>query len=94
MSLELWVERASAALEFYQAAFWAKVLHLVGEGNDIVAQLGVDQARFWVVAASESMHRFSPRNIGGTTSRTLLVVNDPEAVLKVPVMWEPGFWPP
>jgi PhnB protein len=27
------------------------------------------------------MQRFSPRAIGGTTSRTLLVVDDPDAVL-------------
>jgi PhnB protein len=27
------------------------------------------------------MNRFSPKEIGGTTSRTLLVVDDPETVL-------------
>lgn len=79
---ELWVDEAHSAVDFYQAAFEATVLYLVGDGDDIVAQLGVQGARFWVVAASASMNRFSPKRIGGTTSRTLLVVDDPEAVMK------------
>jgi len=78
---ELWVEGASAAVAFYQAAFDAVVLHRVGDGDDIVAQLAVGTGEFWVTEASSSMQRFSPRAIGGTTSRTLLVVDDPDAVL-------------
>ena len=78
---ELWVEGASTAVQFYQAAFEATILHSVGDGDDIVAQLGVGDARFWVVAASTAMNRFSPKAIGGTTSRTLLVVDDPDTVL-------------
>jgi PhnB protein len=78
---ELWVEGASAAVAFYQAAFDAVVLHRVGHGDDIVAQLAVGTAQFWVTEASSSRQRFSPRAIGGTTSRTLLVVDDPDAVL-------------
>jgi PhnB protein len=34
---------------------------------------------FWVTGASAAMGRFSPREIGGTTGRTLLVVDDPDA---------------
>jgi PhnB protein len=78
---ELWVERAAAAVAFYQAAFGATVLHLVGEGDDIVAQLAVGDAAFWVSSASEESGRFSPEAIGGATGRTLLVVADPEAVV-------------
>lgn len=79
---ELWVERANAAVAFYQAAFGATVMHQVGDGEDIVAQLSVGGAGFWVAAASSSMNRFSPRAIHGTTSRTLLVVADPEQLLQ------------
>lgn len=79
---ELWVEQASAAVAFYQAAFGATVVHRVGDGDDIVAQLSVDGAAFWVAAASPSMKRLSPRAINGTTSRTLLVVEDPEHVIE------------
>lgn len=78
---ELWVEGASAAVAFYKAAFDAVVLHCVGDGNDIVVQLAVGTAEFWVTEASVDMHRFSPRAIGGTTSRTLLIVADPNDVL-------------
>ncbi len=78
---ELWVERAGAAIAFYREAFGATVMHCVGDGDDIVAQLGVGDAAFWVTAASPSMKRFSPHAIGGATSRTLLVVDDPGQVV-------------
>ena len=78
---ELWVERAGAAIAFYREAFGATVMHCVGDGDDIVAQLGVGDAAFWVTAASASMKRFRPLAIGGATSRTLLVVDDPEQVV-------------
>lgn len=79
---ELWVEGASRAVTFYQTAFDAIVIHRVGQGDDIVAQLAVGTARFWVTEANPSMQRLSPRTIGGTTGRTLLVVDDPDAVLE------------
>jgi PhnB protein len=79
---ELWVDRAGAAVAFYQAAFGATVLHRVGEGDDIVAQLCVDGAAFWVAAADSTRRRFSPDGIGGATGRTLLVVDDPDAIFR------------
>ncbi len=79
---ELWVDRPSAAVEFYRAAFGAAVLHHVGQGDDIVVQLAVGDAAFWVTAASPDRKRFSPESIGGATGRTLLIVDDPSAVLE------------
>jgi PhnB protein len=79
---ELWVDRAGAAVAFYQAAFGATVLHRVGEGDDIVAQLAVGRAAFWVASAGPDRKRFSPQAIGGATGRTLLVVDDPDAVFE------------
>jgi PhnB protein len=79
---ELWVERAGQAVAFYAEAFGAWVLHLVGEGDDIVAQLAVGEAAFWVAAAAPEMGRLSPRATGGATGRTLLVADDPDAVLR------------
>ena len=79
---ELWVDAPHEALAFYEAAFGATVLHRVGEGADIVAQLGVSDATFWVAPTSSTMKRLSPRAIGGATGRTLLVVEDPEAVVR------------
>jgi PhnB protein len=79
---ELWVENAREAVAFYNAAFGTEVLHQVGDGDDIVAQLGVGDARFWIAPASAQMRRFSPRAINGATGRTLLVVENPEQVLR------------
>ena len=79
---ELWVDTPSEALRFYVAAFGATVLHQVGEGDDIVAQLGVGDAAFWVAPASPTMKRLSPRALdGAATGRTLLVVEDPDSIV-------------
>jgi PhnB protein len=79
---ELWVETPGEAVTFYEAAFGATVLHRVGDGDDIVAQLGVGDAAFWVAATSAATKRLSPRAIHGATSRTLLVVDDPERIVR------------
>ena len=78
---ELWLDRAGAAVAFYVTAFGATVLHRVGEGDDIVAQLAVDGAAFWV-ASADHRKRLSPDAVGGATGRTLLVVSDPDAVFE------------
>jgi PhnB protein len=77
---ELWVEHAAAAVDYYAAAFGAAVLHRVGEDDDIVAQLAVGEAVFWVTSASPGTGRFSPLAIGGATGRVLLVVQDPATI--------------
>ena len=77
---ELWVDRAAQAVAFYQAAFGATVLYQVGDGEDIVAQLAIGDAAFWVSTAGFAGQRLNPKAIGGATSRTLLVVDDPDAV--------------
>jgi PhnB protein len=79
---ELWVETPGEAIAFYEAAFGATVLHRVGEGDDVVAQLGFGDAAFWVAATSAVMKRLSPRAIDGATSRTLLVVEDPDRIVR------------
>ena len=77
---ELWVDRAAAAVAFYESAFGARVLMRVGGGEDIVAQLDVDGAVFWVAAVGDSQSRKVPEQIGGATARFLLVVDDPQTV--------------
>jgi len=77
---ELWVERPGEAIAFYEAAFGAKVVHRVGEGDDIVAQLAVGDASFWIATSSTAAKRFSPPESGGATGRTLLVVDEPDRV--------------
>jgi PhnB protein len=77
---ELWIDRAAAAVAFYKAAFGARVLHQVGEDDEIVAQLAIGDAAFWVSSGGATGPRFSPAAIGGATGRTLLVVEDPDGV--------------
>jgi PhnB protein len=76
---ELWVGDPAAAIDFYARAFDATVLHRVGFDDEIVAQLGIGEARFWV--SNTGPRRFDPRVIGGTTSRTLLVTAEPAVVV-------------
>jgi PhnB protein len=82
---ELWVDRGAQAVAFYQAAFGATVLHRVGEGEDIVAQLAIGEAAFWVSTAGANGRRVNPKAIGGATGRTLLVVDDPDAAFRLAV---------
>ena len=82
MQPELWVEDPRRAIAFYEAAFGATVIHLAGVGDDVVAQLGVEGAAFWVAGTSTTLGRLSPRAIGGATSRTLLVVPDPDRIVR------------
>jgi PhnB protein len=79
---ELWIERAGAAIAFYQQAFGASVVHIVGEGDDVVAQLAIGAAMFWVAAASPEVGRLDPLSVGGGTGRFLLVGEDPDAVAR------------
>jgi PhnB protein len=79
---ELWVDTPREAVTFYETAFGANVLHQVGDGDDIVAQLTVEEAAFWVAGTSTTMKRLSPRSIDGATSRTLLVVEDPDSMMR------------
>ena len=53
--------------QIYQRAFGANVLHHVGDGDDIVVQLAVGDAAFWVARSDSALKRFSPDKIGGAT---------------------------
>jgi PhnB protein len=77
---ELWVDRVEAAIDFYAEAFGAVVLHQAGDGEDIVAQLAVGDAAFWISPADPGAKRFNPAALGGGTGRFLLVVDDPQGV--------------
>jgi hypothetical protein len=54
---ELWVGQAAEAVAFYGAAFGARVLHQVGEGDEIVAQLAVGDAGRTALARPRSCGR-------------------------------------
>ena len=81
---ELSVRRGREAIEFYVAAFGAVEDYRVG-GTDahepVVAQLSVGGASFWVSDEAPSQANYSPESVGGATTRMLLVVEDPDAVV-------------
>ena len=76
------MEDPPTAVAFYEQAFAAYVLHRVGDGTDIVARLAVGDARFWVASTLDELWRLSPAAINGSTARTLLIVDDPDAVVR------------
>lgn len=82
---ELSVRRGRAAIEFYKAAFEAIEVYRVGgtnENPDVVAQLSVGNASFWVSDESPPHENFSPESVGGGTVRMLLIVDDPDTAVE------------
>lgn len=82
---QLSVRRGREALEFYERAFGATVDYRVGgsdEHREVVAQLSIGPATFWVADESPEHANFSPETIGGGTVRMLLMVVDPKAVVE------------
>lgn len=68
------------AIAFYQKAFDATTGWSTPDADDMVAQLLVHGAEFWVHPASEEINNPSPKQLGGTTVRLMLIVDDPDAV--------------
>jgi PhnB protein len=82
---QLSVRRGRAAIEFYKAAFGAVEDYRVGgtdDHEDVVAQLSVGTAAFWVSDESPPHGNFSPESLGGATVRMLLIVEDPQSVVE------------
>jgi len=73
------VSRGAEALAYYQAAFGAQQQHyFANESGQIVAQLSVGGATFWIADDDEC----SPDTLGGGTARMILTVDDPDAVFR------------
>ena len=82
---QLSVRRGRAAIDFYTRAFGAVEVYRVGGTDDypdVVAQLSVDDASFWVSDESPAHGHFSPESLGGGTVRMLLIVEDPDAMVE------------
>jgi PhnB protein len=82
---QLSVRRGRAAVEFYKAAFGAIEVYRVGGTDDrpeVVAQLTIGDASFWVSDESPPHSNFSPESLGGGTVRMLLIVDDPESAVE------------
>ncbi|MDQ6900875.1 MAG: VOC family protein [Candidatus Dormibacteraeota bacterium] len=78
---QLSVRRGTEAVEFYKAAFGAVEMYRVGD-DEVVVQLSVDGAEFWVSDESPEHANFSPESLGGGSVRMLLKVADPHRTFR------------
>jgi PhnB protein len=82
---ELSVRRGREAVEFYKRAFGAVEVYRVGgtdDNPDVVAQLSIGSASFWVSDEAPADANFSPESVGGGTVRILLIVEDPTSAVE------------
>jgi PhnB protein len=81
---QLSVRRGRDAIAWYVEAFGAVVEYRVGGDSgmpEVVAQLAVGGATFWVSDESPAHGNLSPESLGGGTVRMAFVVDDPVAVI-------------
>jgi PhnB protein len=77
------VRNGARAIEFYLSAFGATELFRVdNENGEVVAQLSVRGADFWLADESLQHLNFSPESLGGGSVRLLLIVADPDAAFE------------
>jgi PhnB protein len=70
------------AVEFYKAAFGAiEVFRVEDPGGSVVARLSIGGAEFWLADESPSHDNFSPETVGGSTTRLVLTVPDPDGLV-------------
>ena len=75
------VKNASAAIEYYKAAFGAQeLMRNTSPDGDVVAELTIGEARFVVADESPDHNNFGPESLGGTPVRIGLQVENPDAV--------------
>src|ERR1700722_18286395 len=82
---QLSVRDGRAAIDFYKTAFGATEVYRFGGTDDheeVVAQLAVGDSVFWVEDESPPHGNFSPATVGGATTRMLLIVEDPDAIVE------------
>lgn len=70
------VSSGLAAIEYYRAAFGAKLLWQLGEG-EVVAGLEIGGAKFFLAQESPNYGTRGPASAGFTTVRIELFVDDP-----------------
>ena len=74
------VRRGAEAIDFYTRAFGATTLSRIsGDDGSVVAHLAVGNGDFWLADESPAHQNFSPESLGGSSSRMVLIVDDPYA---------------
>jgi len=80
LSPMLSVRRGAAAIDFYTAAFDAKVLfRFDAEDGTVIANLGIGPAQLWLSDEEPQYENYSPESLKGTTVRLILTVEDPDS---------------
>jgi PhnB protein len=78
----LTVKDAGRAISYYEAAFGAaEVSRFTSPDGVIVAELAIDDHRFWVVDENRTAFNLSPDSLGGTSVRMNLIVDDPDTAV-------------
>lgn len=80
----LTVSNGREALDFYQEGFGAKVVSRFDspDGALVLAELAIDEARFFLSEETPKLANISPGTAGGTTVRLELTIADPDAFEK------------
>jgi PhnB protein len=78
------VRNGAKAVDFYKAAFGAteSFRHDEPGSGSVVARLSVQGAEFWVADESPEHNNFSPESLNGSTTRMVMVVDDPDAAFQ------------
>jgi PhnB protein len=75
------VRNGSAAVEFYKKAFGAvEIMRVSSPDGEIVAELTINDAPFFLADESPVHGNFSPESVSGNSVRLSLNVSDPDAV--------------
>src|SRR5215470_82133 len=75
------VRQGAKAVAFYKEAFDAReIFKIEAPDGAVVAELAVEGAKFWVADESPENQNFSPETVGGSTTRMVLVVADPDGM--------------
>jgi PhnB protein len=75
------VRNGAAAIDFYCKAFAAtELMRVTSPEGEVVAELSIDGANFFLADESPSNGNFSPETVGGNSVRMELSVPDPDLV--------------
>jgi PhnB protein len=75
------VKNGAAAIDFYKKAFNAvELMRVTSPDGEVVAELSVGGAAFYLADESPEQGTFSPLSLGGISIRLGLLVADPDAV--------------
>ena len=80
------VRNASSAIDYYKRAFGAtELMRNTSPDGDVVSELSIGGAHFYVADESPENGNISPESMAGTAIRMGLHVSDPDAVAELAI---------